>query len=220
MADKSTFTIMGSGIGYSGGNYKNYDPVDAAKKAGKALFKKLEDSKFRKYKNKTLIRFILRKRDRRSAGKTYSYEVTRTKLKKPIIMKRGDSEYLIKYNYDVKSCPMDASEVKRLTGGCLTCAIGGNRKLKKGGNDEGDVDEADQLADDMNELELDGDGEDEGTHVEGGAEGTHDEEDQLAEGTHDEVPEDGNTPEEFRGGKKKKTSKKAPVKKKASTKKK
>lgn len=201
MADKSTFTIMGSGIGYSGGNYKNFDPVDAAKKAGKALFKKLEDPKFRKYKNKTLIRFILRKRDRRSAGKTYSYEVTRTKLKKPIMMKRGDSEYLIKYNYDVKSCPMDASEVKRLTGGCLTCAIGGNRKLKKGGNDE-----VDQLADDMNELELDG--EDEAI---GGAEETHD------EGTHveeDELAEDESTSEEFRGGKKKKASKKAPVKKK------
>lgn len=209
MADKSTFTIMGSGIGYSGGNYKNFDPVDAAKKAGKALFKKLEDPKFRKYKNKTLIRFILRKRDRRSAGKTYSYEVTRTKLKKPILMKRGDSEYLIKYSYDVKSCPMDASEVKKLTGGCLTCAIGGNRKLKKGGNDEGDVDETDQLADDMNELELDSDDE-----AVGGAEGTHDE---VEEG---ELAEDENTSEEFRGGKKKKASKKAPVKKKASTKKK
>ena len=35
-----TFTIMGSGIGYIGGNYKNDVPYLAAKKAGKALFKK------------------------------------------------------------------------------------------------------------------------------------------------------------------------------------
>ena len=45
MADKSTYN-HGSGIGYSGGNYKNFDPVDAAK-AGKKLFQKLEDPKFR-----------------------------------------------------------------------------------------------------------------------------------------------------------------------------
>ena len=32
---------MGSGIGYSGGNYKNEVPSLAAKKAAKALFKKL-----------------------------------------------------------------------------------------------------------------------------------------------------------------------------------
>jgi hypothetical protein len=37
-----TFTIMGSGIGYIGGNYKNDQPGQAAKKAGKALFKKLD----------------------------------------------------------------------------------------------------------------------------------------------------------------------------------
>ena len=139
METKSTFTIMGSGIGFSGGNYRNFEPSDAAKKAGRALFKQLEDPKFRKYKNKTTIRFILRKRDRKSAGKTYAYEVSRTKLKKPIVVKRGDAEYTVKYDYHITSCSMDATEVKKMTGGCLGCAIGGNRKLRKGGNEGEDV---------------------------------------------------------------------------------
>jgi hypothetical protein len=138
METKNTFTIMGSGIGFSGGNYKNFEPSDAAKKAGRALFKQLEDPKFRKYKNKTSIRFILRKRDRKSAGKTYAYEVSRTKLKKPIVVKRGNAEYTVKYDYHIKSCSMDATEVKKMTGGCLGCAIGGNRNLRKGGYEGGE----------------------------------------------------------------------------------
>lgn len=96
-----TFTIMGSGIGYVGGNYKNDQPGQAAKKAGKALFKKLTLRKFAKYKNKTSIKFVLRMRDRHSAGKTYAYMVTREKLPKPIIMKKGNVEYEIKYNYKI-----------------------------------------------------------------------------------------------------------------------
>lgn len=130
---KPTFTIMGSGIGYIGGNYKNHDPIDAAKKAGKALFKKLQDPKYKKYKKKESIRFILRKRDRHSAGKTYAYEVTQIKLKNPITVKRGDTIYTVYYDYKIKACTMDASEVTKMTGGCLTCGIGGTKKVK-GGN--------------------------------------------------------------------------------------
>lgn len=151
MEKKNTFTIMGSGIGFSGGRYKNYEPSDAAKKAGKALFKQLEDPKFRKYKNKTVIRFILRKKDRRSAGKTYAYEVSRTKLKNPIVVKRGNAEYTINYDYHIKSCSMDATEVKKMTGGCLGCAIGGNRNMRKGGYNDDTVSE-NQGANDTDEY--------------------------------------------------------------------
>lgn len=132
-----TFTIMGSGIGYVGGNYKNDQPGQAAKKAGKALFKKLTLRKFAKYKNKTSIKFVLRMRDRHSAGKTYAYMVTREKLPKPIIMKKGNVEYEIKYNYKIEACNLTSNEVKTMTGGALAM-VGGKLtytgKAMKGGS--------------------------------------------------------------------------------------
>lgn len=134
-----TFTIMGSGIGYIGGNYKNDQPGQAAKKAGKALFKKLTLRKFAKYKNKTSIKFVLRMRDRHSAGKTYSYMVTREKLPKPLVMKRGNVEYEIKYKYNIESCDLTSAEVKTMTGGALV-VVGGKLsytgKKISGGNAE------------------------------------------------------------------------------------
>lgn len=112
-----TFTIMGSGIGYVGGNYKNDTPGPAAKKAGKALFKKLDLAKFRKYKTKTSIKFVLRMRDRHGPGKTYSYIVTRKKLDTPLIIKRGNVEYKVNYKYFIESCKLNTSELKLMTGG-------------------------------------------------------------------------------------------------------
>jgi len=131
---------MGSGIGYVGGNYKNDQPGQAAKKAGKALFKKLTLRKFAKYKNKTSIKFVLRMRDRHSAGKTYAYMVTREKLPKPIIMKKGNIEYEIKYNYKIETCNLTSNEVKTMTGGALAM-VGGKLtytgKAMKGGSTDG-----------------------------------------------------------------------------------
>lgn len=136
-----TFTIMGSGIGYAGGNYKNDQPGQAAKKAGKALFKKLTLRKFAKYKNKTSIKFVLRMRDRHSAGKTYSYMVTREKLPKPLVMKKGNVEYEIKYKYNIESCDLTSAEVKTMTGGALAI-VGGKLsytgKKISGGNAGGE----------------------------------------------------------------------------------
>jgi hypothetical protein len=137
---------MGSGIGYSGGNYKNEQPGQAAKKAGKALFKKLTLRKFAKYKNRPSIKFVLRMRDRHSAGKTYSYMVTRIKLPKPLLIKKGDIEYEVKFDYKIETCNLTTVEVKTMTGGeyalvggKLTCT---GMKKKTGGNtEEGYVEE-------------------------------------------------------------------------------
>ena len=153
-----TFTIMGSGIGYIGGNYKNDQPGQAAKKAGKALFKKLTLRKFAKYKNKTSIKFVLRMRDRHSAGKTYSYMVTREKLPKPLVMKKGNVEYEIKYKYNIESCDLTSAEVKTMTGGALAI-VGGKLsytgKKISGGNTE-DV-EAEEFEDEEDTDELEDD---------------------------------------------------------------
>ena len=102
-----TFTIMGSGIGYIGGNYKNDVPYLAAKKAGKALFKKLENPKYAKHKNRKSIKFVIRMKDRYGPGKTYAYQVIREKLKKPILIlvlvyfHQSQSNIALKY-YDLK----------------------------------------------------------------------------------------------------------------------
>ena len=143
-----TFTIMGSGIGYIGGNYKNDQPGQAAKKAGKALFKKLTLRKFTKYKNKTSIKFVLRMRDRHSAGKTYSYMVTREKLPKPLVMKRGNVEYEIKYKYNIESCDLTSAEVKTMTGGALA-VVGGKLSYTGKKISGGNVDEDEEFEDEF-----------------------------------------------------------------------
>jgi len=133
----------------------------AAKKAGKALFKKLTLRKFTKYKNKTSIKFVLRMRDRHSAGKTYSYMVTREKLPKPLVMKRGNVEYEIKYKYNIESCDLTSAEVKTMTGGALA-VVGGKlsytgKKISGGYVDEefGDED-SEEDSDEEEEDEVDG----------------------------------------------------------------
>ena len=206
-----TFTIMGSGIGYVGGNYKNDQPGQAAKKAGKALFKKLTLRKFAKYKNKTSIKFVLRMRDRHSAGKTYAYMVTREKLPKPIIMKKGNVEYEIKYNYKIEACNLTSNEVKTMTGGALAM-VGGKLtytgKAMKGGSthEAGEFDEFEEAED-----------EEEGVGGDGGDDGVNDGDDDEGD---DGVGDDGvgvQTPGEKLGGKAKssKSSAKAKVAKTA-----
>jgi len=182
-----TFTIMGSGIGYIGGNYKNDQPGQAAKKAGKALFKKLTLRKFTKYKNKTSIKFVLRMRDRHSAGKTYSYMVTREKLPKPLLMKKANVEYEIKYKYNIESCDLTSAEVKTMTGGAL--AIVGGKLSYTGKKISGGEIERDDGESDEDGESADGEDNDEET----------DEPDKIKTIT-----------EEFRGGRSK--SKKAPAK--------
>jgi hypothetical protein len=95
------YTIIGSEIGYIGGNYKNDKPLLAANKAGKALFKKLEDVKYVKYKNKKSIKFVLKnKKDK----KNYCYEILKKKNKK-------------EFNYEIKECVLSKNQLKKYIGG-------------------------------------------------------------------------------------------------------
>tara|TARA_B100001758_G_scaffold105688_1_gene90568 strand:+ start:434 stop:1033 length:600 start_codon:yes stop_codon:yes gene_type:complete len=196
---------MGSGIGYIGGNYKNDQPGQAAKKAGKALFKKLALRKFAKYKNKTSIKFVLRMRDRHSAGKTYSYMVTREKLPKPLLMKKANVEYEIKYKYNIESCDLTSAEVKTMTGGALAI-VGGKLsytgKKISGGNAENEEFKEEEKEEKEEEEEV----EDEDEEFEGG----------------DKTEDADSSTEELRGGrsktKKKATRAKSPAKTKKATK--
>ena len=197
-----TFTIMGSGIGYMGGNYKNEQPSQAAKKAAKALFKKLKERKYAKYKNKTSIKFVLRMRDRSGPGKTYAYLATQIKLKKPLVVKRGDVEYTVQYDYKIEPCNLAEKEVKTMTLGQLT-VIGGKmvhtgKRLLKGGSDGEEIEEDEVEVYNNDNTDEDEDG------VEGGDEGV------------DKSFENEDTDEITGGGKKKKkkkSTKKSPAKK-------
>ena len=213
-----TYTIMGSGIGYSGGNYKNEVPSLAAKKAAKALFKKLTLPKFRKYKNKTSIKFVLRMRDRHGPGKTFSYVATCKKLKNPIVVKRGDAEYTIKYQYFAEPCKLNSTEVKTMTGGELAL-VGGkltftSKKLLRGGYDDDEYKEKE-------EFEIDGGDEDEEFEIDGGDEDEEFQEEVEKVEKDEEVKKAGEAGEESvdtdtsqsGGGKKKSKAKKAPAKK-------
>jgi hypothetical protein len=159
--NKTTFTIAGSGIGFKGGNYISHFPLQAAKKAGRQLFLKLAKPEFSKYKSKTSIKFILRERVRGKPGKTYAYEVSRKKLKKPIIIKKDNKEIKIEFEYKVDIIKIDNNEAMRMTGGAVAAITGGG---------EGDVEggEYQKYEGGEDEDESEGGGEGRGEEEEGG----------------------------------------------------
>ena len=97
-------------------------------------------------------------RDRHGPGKTFSYVATCKKLKNPVVVKRGDAEYTIKYQYFAEPCKLNSTEVKTMTGGELAL-VGGKltftgKKLLRGGYDDDEYKEKE-------EFEIDGGDEDE-----------------------------------------------------------
>ena len=127
-------------------------------------------------------------RDRHSAGKTYAYMVTREKLPKPIIMKKGNVEYEIKYNYKIKACNLTSNEVKTMTGGALAM-VGGKLtytgKAMKGGSAEEEFEnEEEEEKEEEEEEEEEEEFKDEGTEAEAAeeAERTQGEEEEIVGG--------------------------------------
>lgn len=98
--DCKSFKVLGSGIGFEGGSYKAKTVGAAAKRAGSKLFQKKE---YKKFPNKTTIKFILGETTRGSAKKTFAYEVTRITLDKPITVARADLDYQVKYKFVCKA---------------------------------------------------------------------------------------------------------------------
>jgi hypothetical protein len=107
--------------------------------------------------------------DRHGPGKTFSYVATCKKLKNPIVVKRGDAEYTIKYQYFAEPCKLNSTEVKTMTGGELAL-VGGKltftgKKLLRGGYDDDEYKEKEEFeidgGDEEEEFEIDGGDEDE-----------------------------------------------------------
>lgn len=113
-----TFTVAGSAIGFSGGNYKSETPMAAAKKAGRQLFLRIKnDTKYKKFKSKTSIKFVLRQKATGNPGKTHVYVVTQKKLKTPKTIKRGDVDIKIEFEYVVSPIKITDKEHKSMVGG-------------------------------------------------------------------------------------------------------
>lgn len=115
------FTVQGSDIGFTGGHYTASSPAAAGKKAGRQLFKMIENGKkyhddkkkyakyskfaaFAKHSGDKTIKFLLRETTQGTAKKSFYYEVSQTKLKTPVIVSRGGVEITISKEFKIKSC--------------------------------------------------------------------------------------------------------------------
>jgi hypothetical protein len=102
---KRVFRVQGSTIGFKGGRYVGKTPVQAAKKAAKSLFKRLDtQAAFAKYKDVSKIKLMIRETTRGHINDVYYYEATRDKLSTPVVIQRNGVTVEIKYDYKLKTC--------------------------------------------------------------------------------------------------------------------
>lgn len=93
------FTVESSETHKTGGRYSGSTPSSAAVKAARVLFREHGGKKKE-------IRFTIRETTQGSEGKSFTYIGEKTKLRKPRVIIRGDTEIKIKHVYSVKSCSM------------------------------------------------------------------------------------------------------------------
>ena len=101
MAKVRKFTVAGSGIGWSGGQYTikkdKATPIGAAHKAARRIWREAQKKKM----NKEFYNFILREIGTKD---TYSYRAYRVKLDKPKTFTRGGKTITSNYDYVAKLC--------------------------------------------------------------------------------------------------------------------
>jgi hypothetical protein len=104
MPGSRSFKVEWSSSNATGGRYKGDTPEQAAKKAGRQLFKrvdgKVESIKF------TIVETTLRSNTR---GKMHTYMMKMTQKKKPVVAVRGGVE--VTYNYDYTIQAIKAADV-------------------------------------------------------------------------------------------------------------
>eukprot|EP00873_Tetraselmis_striata_P033923 jgi/Tetstr1/454187/TSEL_041106.t1 len=98
------FTVAGSGIGWSGGQYTikkdKATPIGAAHKAARRVWREAE----RKRVTKDYYNFIVREIGTKD---TYAYRAYRIKLSKPKTFSRGGKEITSHFDYVAKLCGKD-----------------------------------------------------------------------------------------------------------------
>ena len=115
------FTVQGSDIGFTGGNYDSKSPRGAGSKAGTKLFQMIEHgvkfnsdkvkykkyakfAPFAKYAGAKSVKFLLRETTQDSAKKSFYYEVKQTHLRTPIIVNRNGVDVAITRKMSIKAC--------------------------------------------------------------------------------------------------------------------
>lgn len=112
--DCRSFKVVGAGIPFTGGRYVAKSAGIAAKRAGSKLYSKVNnDTAFAKYKHKDSIKFILQETTKGGGKKTKAYEVFRTELDKPVVVKIKDTEIVYKYKYEVKQLKTPVDDVMK-----------------------------------------------------------------------------------------------------------
>ena len=102
---KRTFAVEGSTIGFRGGRYKGASPFQAAKKAAKALFRRLDnDAHYRQHKSAKSMKIMLRETTRGSTHEEFFYEAIRTEKKDPVKRVVNGVELEYKFDYKLNSC--------------------------------------------------------------------------------------------------------------------
>ena len=83
--DYRSFTIEGSSVGFEGAKLVSKTPGAAAQKAGNKLFNLVKkDAGFSRFKNVSVIQFIIREQTLGSIHKTFPYDARVVKLDVPI----------------------------------------------------------------------------------------------------------------------------------------
>jgi oxalate decarboxylase/phosphoglucose isomerase-like protein (cupin superfamily) len=108
---KRKFTIQGSDLGFEGGRYKGTDPILAARKAAKQLFRMIENKKknpewhkYEQFAKHKVLKFIIREVTRGSKKDTYFYEAVVIPLPEPKVIKRDGVEITVTKMVKVKTC--------------------------------------------------------------------------------------------------------------------
>lgn len=109
------FTIVGSGIGFSGGLYKGENFSSIVNKSASKLFGRTRnDSSYKKYKGKKTIFFIMRKIGNHKDRK--SYIATERSITPKTIMIAGN-KVTYRYAYDVEELK-SASDISKANKEC------------------------------------------------------------------------------------------------------
>jgi len=102
---KRNFAVEGSSIGFRGGHYTGTTPAQAAKKAGKALFQRVDKNPhFRRYKNAKSVKVMLRETTRTSTHEEFYYEIFRVEKKNPVKRTIAGVEVEYKFDYHTSAC--------------------------------------------------------------------------------------------------------------------
>lgn len=107
-----SFTVSGAGVPFTGGRYVAKTFGIAAKRAGSKIYSKINnDPEMTKYKNKNSVKFILKETTKGSPKSTKAYQVKRTELKEPKVIKRNGVKITYKFKYTVNELKVDVESL-------------------------------------------------------------------------------------------------------------